>query len=201
MHLLHPGLETVTLAGFILGMAMAYLAGSVNFAIALFRLLGRADPRTRFSGNPGASNVYRQAGWPLAALVLALDVGRAMAVALLARHFWPDALVPWAGWALIMGNRLPCLHAFEGGKGVANYIGFCAVLMPLATLLALGAYLVAFGLFRRAFIGSFGLLAVLGGFGMMRWWPAPLGVAAVLVTVGSIVWFHRGNIAAFKARA
>jgi glycerol-3-phosphate acyltransferase PlsY len=72
---------------FLLGMLCAYLAGSINFAILLFRLLGKDDPRTRFSGNAGVTNVYRQAGWPLAAMVLVLDVGRAMVVALLAGHW------------------------------------------------------------------------------------------------------------------
>ena len=68
---------------FLLGMLCAYLAGSINFAILLFRLIGKDDPRMHFSGNAGVTNVYRQAGWPLAALVLILDMGRAMGVALL----------------------------------------------------------------------------------------------------------------------
>lgn len=200
MPALYPTLETVSPAGLLLGLAVAYLAGSFNFSIVLFRLMGRSDPRTRFSGNAGVSNVYRQSGWPLAALVLLMEVGRAAAVALLARHFWPDPLVPWAGWALIMGNRLPCFHGFKGGKGVANYIGFCAVLMPLGTLLSLGAYLAVFGLLRQSFLGSFGLLAVLAAFGLARWWPDPIGLIGVLTTVGVIVWFHRGNMAALRER-
>ncbi|MBR9981045.1 MAG: glycerol-3-phosphate acyltransferase [Desulfatitalea sp.] len=191
-------IDTFPLAGFLFGMALAYLAGSVNFAIALFLLLGREDPRHRFSGNPGVSNVYRQAGAPLAALVLLLDVGRAVAVALLAVHFWPVPLVPWAGWALILGTRYPCLHQFQGGKGVANYIGFCGALMPLSTALALVVYLIVFAFFRRSFIGSFGLLAVLAAAGLVRWWPEAVGMAAVIVTVGMIVWFHRGNIRAWR---
>lgn len=182
------------------GLLGAYLAGSVNFAILLFRWLGKGDPRSRFSGNPGVTNVFRQAGWLLAALVLVLDVARAMAVALLARHFWPDALVPWAGYALILGNHFPCFHGWRGGKGVANYLGFYALLLPLGTGLALAAYLVLFALTRVPFLGSFGILAVLTGFGLVRWTHAPLALVAVLVTAGSIVWFHRGNMAGWRQR-
>jgi glycerol-3-phosphate acyltransferase PlsY len=180
------------------GLLGAYLAGSVNFAILLFRWLGKDDPRSRFSGNPGVTNVFRQAGWPLAALVLVLDVGRAMAVALLARHFWPDALVPWAGYALILGNHFPCFHGWRGGKGVANYLGFYALLLPLGTSLALVAYLMLFALTRVPFFGSFGILATLTGFGLVRWGHEPWAMAAVLITAGSIVWFHRGNIAGLR---
>ena len=49
-------------------LACAYLAGSVNFSILLFALLGKGDPRSRFSGNAGATNVWRQAGLGWAAL-------------------------------------------------------------------------------------------------------------------------------------
>ena len=58
---------------------VAYLAGSVIFAILFFKIAGRADPRSSFSGNAGTTNVYRQAGMPWAALVFALDIGRALA--------------------------------------------------------------------------------------------------------------------------
>jgi acyl phosphate:glycerol-3-phosphate acyltransferase len=179
---------------FLFGLACAYLAGSVNFAILLFRLLGKHDPRTRFSGNAGVTNVYRQAGWLLAALVLVLDVGRAMVVALLAGRLWADALVPWAGLALILGNHFPCFHGFRGGKGVANYLGFYALLLPLGAGLALAVYLMVFALTRISFLASFGTLATLTGFGWAHWVQEPLARAAVLITAISIVWFHRGNI-------
>ena len=109
----------------------AYVAGSVNVAILVFRLTGREDPRRHGSGNPGATNVYRQAGLGWAAAVLALDMGRAMAVALLAVALLPASAVSWVGLGLILGNRFPCFHRFRGGKGVANYLGFTLVIVPL----------------------------------------------------------------------
>jgi len=185
---------------FLFGLLCAYLAGSINFAILLFRLLGRHDPRTRFSGNAGVTNVCRQAGWALAALVLVLDVGRAMMVALLAGQFWADALVPWAGLALILGNHFSCFHGWPCSKGVANYLGFYGLLLPLGTGLALAVYLMVFALTRISFLGSFGILATVTGFGWMRWGHEPLALAAVLTTAMSIVWFHRSNIAVLWQR-
>jgi glycerol-3-phosphate acyltransferase PlsY len=182
---------------FTFGLLAAYLAGSVNFSILLFGLLGREDPRAHFSGNPGVTNVYRQAGWPLALIVLLLDGGRAMGVALLAMQLWDFALVPWAGLALILGNRFPCFHGWRGGKGVANFLGFYLLLLPLGTALAVGAYGLLFGLTRAPFLGSFGILAILAGFGLAHWRGAPAAQAAVLITVAAIVWFHRGNIEAW----
>jgi glycerol-3-phosphate acyltransferase PlsY len=180
----------------LLGILCAYLAGSINFAILLFRLLGKQDPRARFSGNAGVSNVYRQGGWPLAALVLVLDMGRAMVVALLAGYFWADALAPWAGLALVMGSHFSFFHGWPCSKGVANYLGFYALLLPLGASLALVAYLTIFALTRISFLGSFGILATLTGFAWARWSQESSAVAGVMITTISIVWFHRGNVAA-----
>ncbi len=185
---------------FLSGLLCAYLIGSINFAVILFRLLGRDDPRKRFSGNAGVTNVYRQAGWAFAGLVLLLDIARAMGVALLAGHFWTDAMVPWAGLALVLGNRFSCFHGWPCGKGVANYLGFYAPLLPLGTGLALVVYLTIFRLTRISFLGSFGILATLTGFAWMRWENEPSALAAVLITAGSIVVFHRGNISGLLER-
>jgi glycerol-3-phosphate acyltransferase PlsY len=180
--------------GFLGGMLCAYVAGSINFAVFLFRLLGKHDPRTRFSGNAGVTNVYRQAGLPLAALVLVLDVGRAMLVAGLARHFWAYSLVPWAGLALILGSHFSIFHGWPCGKGVANYLGFYGLLMPLGTVLALVVYLAVFALTRVSFLGSFGIMATVTGFAWLRWGHAPVAFAGAVITAAAIVWFHRGNI-------
>jgi len=185
-----------TIALFLASMAGAYVAGSINFSILMLRLLGKPDPRTQYSRNAGATNVFRQAGWATAALVLALDVGRAAAVALVASRVLPMQLVPWAGFGLILGNRFPCFHGFSGGKGVANYLGFHCVFFPLGTALGLATYLVIFGLVRIPFTGSFGLVLVLAGFGLHRWGASLVGLSAVVITAGAIIWFHRENIAA-----
>jgi acyl phosphate:glycerol-3-phosphate acyltransferase len=185
---------------FPLALLCAYLAGSINFAVLLFRLLGKQDPRTRFSGNPGVTNVYRQAGWPLAAAVLALDLGRAAMVALLGGCLQAHSLVPWVGLALIVGNHFPCFHDWRGGKGVASFLGFYAVLLPIGTALALAVYLIIFALTRVVFVASFGILLTVTGFGWAHWLHEPSAVAAVLITAVGIACFHRSNIVALWRR-
>ena len=48
----------------------AYLAGSLSAAIITCRLMGLPDPRTKGSGNPGATNVLRHGGKKAAAITL-----------------------------------------------------------------------------------------------------------------------------------
>ena len=178
----------------ILSLILAYLAGSINFSILLFKMSGKEDPRKEFSGNPGVVNVYRQAGLFMAALVWLLDMGRAIGVALACSYLLPTALVPIGGLALILGNRFPCFHQFRGGKGVANYLGFTAIIAPLAAGISALAWLATFAIFRIPFAGSFVMVFILGTGTLLACNFDPLSTAAVLATVALIYYGHERNV-------
>ena len=175
-------------------LTIAYLAGSINFSIIVFRMTGRGDPRDAFSGNPGMTNVYRQSGWPTAAMVLLLDVGRSVLVAMLAVHWLAGTWVPWIGLALIVGNRYPCFHGFRGGKGVANYLGFSLYNVPSAVPAAAVAWLLSFALVRKPFVGSFLMVAILAWASAAHCAYQAWCSAGALTTALFIVYSHRGNI-------
>ncbi len=179
---------------FVTILVVAYLAGSINFPIILFRLTGRSDPRDQFSGNPGTTNVYRQAGLFWAFLVLLMDFSRAMGVAWMAITYLPLSLVPWVGLGLILGNRYPCFHGFKGGKGVANYLGFFAMITGVMTLFALLAWVIGYSLFRKSFIASFFLILTLGGMVVRDLGNSPVAVVGMCITAIFIVYNHRQNI-------
>ncbi len=178
----------------ILAIIIAYLAGSINFSILLFKISGKKDPRNEFSGNPGVVNVYRQAGLFTAALVWLLDMGRAIGVALACINLLPAALVPIGGLALILGNRFPCFHQFRGGKGVANYLGFTTIIAPHAAGMSALAWLATFALFRIPFVGSFVMVFILGAGTLLACNFDPLSTAAVMATMVLIYYGHRRNI-------
>jgi glycerol-3-phosphate acyltransferase PlsY len=178
----------------ILSVTLAYLAGSINFSILLFRILGKEDPRKEFSGNPGVVNVYRQAGFFMAALVWLLDMGRAIGVAAACINLLSVALAPIGGLALILGNRFPCFHQFRGGKGVANYLGFTTVIAPFAAGISALAWLAAFALFRIPFVGSFVMVFILGTGTLLVCNFEPLSTAAALATVALICYGHKRNV-------
>jgi glycerol-3-phosphate acyltransferase PlsY len=178
----------------ILSIIIAYLAGSLNFSILLFKILGKDDPRKGFSGNPGVVNVYRYGGIFPAAAVWLLDMGRAIGVALVSIHLVPVALVPWSGLALILGTRFPCFHHFRGGKGVANYLGFTTILAPVAAGASALSWLVIFAIFRIPFVGSFVMVFILAAGTLLACDFDPLPTAAVLATVGLIYYGHKRNV-------
>ena len=172
----------------------AYLAGSVNFAIIFFKLTGKEDPRLSFSGNAGTTNVYRQAGILWAAVVFLLDIGRALAVAVIACYFLKTHLLPWAAFFLVLGNSFPCFHNFRGGKGVANYLGFTALIAPWAALIAAAIWLVSYGIGRITFIASFFMVFTLAlGQAFTLHWKLS-AVSGILATFLLILFNHKKNI-------
>lgn len=177
----------------------AYLAGSINFAIIFFKLTGRGDPRLSFSGNAGTTNVYRQAGMVWAAVVFLLDIGRALAVALLAIYFLEKTLLPWAGFFLVLGNSYPCFHGFRGGKGVANYLGFTLFVAPWAAIAAAVIWLIVYyGIKRVPFIASFYMIFTLAcGQVIALGWQTSV-ITGAMASFVLILFNHRKNIADYR---
>jgi len=179
---------------------LSYIAGSINFSILLFKVLGKNDPRKSFSKNPGATNVYRQVGISWALLVLFLDAGRAVLVAIVSLYFLRPELVPFSGFGLIIGNTFPCFHGFKGGKGVANYLGFTIVSAPLSCGIAVIVWLIVYGVGRTPFISSFFMVVILSIGTILAFQFSPLAVLAVGPTVILIFFNHRQNIISFINR-
>lgn len=180
--------------------SLAYLAGSVNFAILLFRFLGKPDPRTSHSGNAGTTNVYRQAGIFWAGVILLLDMGRAVAVGALGTLFKAGDFIPWMAFFLILGNRFPVFHGFRGGKGVATFLGFTAWVAPGAALFSALAWVIFYILLRVPFIASFGMVAVLGAGILVMTGLQPLSLAGSLATVVLVYVNHWKNMREYRMK-
>jgi len=139
-----------------------YLAGAVPTGLLIARRLGAPDPRTVGSGNIGATNLARVAGWRAALVTLlgdatkgALPTGLALALGVGAEE---AALVAAAA---VVGHCLPVTLDFVGGKGVATAAGGFAVVAPPEIACAIGAYLVGLLLTRTSALGSLAACATL----------------------------------------
>jgi glycerol-3-phosphate acyltransferase PlsY len=179
--------------------AIAYLIGSISFAVVVSRAFGLPDPRSYGSGNPGATNVLRTGKKAAAALTLLGDALKGgFAVFLVQQHVVADPLaVGAAAVAVVAGHMWPLYFRFAGGKGVATAVG---VLFALDLWLAAGTvatWLIVAGFFRISSLASL-VAAVFAPFfafflhGMGRFELEPaIGVAIISVL---LVWRHRGNI-------
>ena len=182
------------MVAFALLLLLSYVAASVNFAILILRAIGKGDPRDRYSGNAGTTNVYRQAGPLWAALVLMLDLGRGAALAALAVHLLPPDGIPWIGLGLIVGNRFPCFHQFRGGKGVASFMGFALFIAPLATGLAALLWVAVYGIVRIPFVASFFMILALA-IGIITVYNDHMAAVAGAVASALLIFYnHKRNL-------
>ncbi len=134
---------------------LAYLIGSLSFAILLSRLAGIPDPRAGGSGNPGATNMLRLAGKRLAICTLFGDLLKGLLPVLLAASL--DMSVQqqaWIGLAAVCGHLYPLYFRFRGGKGVATAAGALLALYPPAALLAIAAWLLVFRMTRTSSLAA-----------------------------------------------
>ncbi len=177
----------------------AYLAGSVNFSILLFRLTGKGDPRNSYSGNAGTANVVRQSGYVWGIGILILDVGRAVLIALLAEILLKNAMSVWVGFFLLLGNGYPLFHGLKGGKGVATYLGFTVAVAPIFAAASCLAWVLVYAVARITFMGSFFMIAVMS-LGIMQHynWDA-VALAGSIFSLSLIIYAHHSNITCYLA--
>ena len=117
-----------------LALLVGYLLGSIPFGLLLTRMAGKGDIRDIGSGNIGATNVLRSGSKKLAALTLLLDAAKGAAAVLIAQMVWPDA-VRFAAAGALIGHLFPAWLKFQGGKGVATFLGILVPLLPVAALI------------------------------------------------------------------
>jgi len=183
----------------VLAIVLAYLIGSVSFAVLVSRAMGLADPRSYGSKNPGATNVLRTGNKAAAVLTLLGDAAKgfvavALARALAARYGFGDATIALVALAAFVGHLYPVFHGFKGGKGVATAAG---ILLALNLWLGLGTLLtwvlIAF-FFRYS-----SLAALVAAVFAPLWYLFLFGPDAILVAVGVmsalLIWRHSANIA------
>jgi glycerol-3-phosphate acyltransferase PlsY len=175
--------------------AVAYLLGSVSFAVLLVRSTTGKDIRTEGSGNAGATNVLRAHGKALGLAVAALDVGKgAAAVALVHLATADSRYAAAAGFAAVLGHVFPVFYGFRGGKGVATAFGAFLVLAPLAALVCAAIFFLVVAVTRYVSLGSCVAMVLLPPVaGSLFHGRAPV-VAAAAATAVLVVLKHRENL-------
>jgi len=74
----------VMIARYLAGIIIGYFLGSIPWGVIITKRLAKVDVRQYGSGNIGATNVLRTAGWKTALPSLVLDVAKGAAAVLFA---------------------------------------------------------------------------------------------------------------------
>lgn len=178
---------------------LAYVLGSIPFAVVFSRLMGLRDPRSYGSRNPGATNVLRSGNRAAAALTLLGDAGKGWLAVFLAQALGgTDLAVAAAAVAVFLGHAHSIFLGLRGGKGVATALG---VLFAINLWLALAtaatwliiAYASRYSSLAAIVAAVFApLYYVLGGNVV---WPARPALATAITIIGVMLLFrHQANI-------
>lgn len=183
--------------------AIAYLLGSIPFAVVVSRAMRLSDPRTFGSRNPGATNVLRTGNKTAAALTLLGDALKGWAAVTLA--IWatatfnlPAITVGLCAVAAFLGHVFPVFLNFKGGKGVATALGVLIALNPWLALATAATWLIV------AYATKYSSLAAIAAavfaplyfiLGSNVVWPVNRGYAVAIVAISVVLLFrHQANI-------
>ncbi len=171
-----------------------YLIGSIASAVLICRMLGKDDPRSEGSLNPGATNVLRLHGKKAAALTLSGDAVKGfIPVFLVGLSGAPDSVTALTALAAFLGHLFPLFFGFRGGKGVATFVG---VLFGMYWLLGLSF---ALTWLMMALVFRYSSLAALTAACMTPLyclWLYPSSAYALVNTLMAalLLWRHESNI-------
>jgi glycerol-3-phosphate acyltransferase PlsY len=191
-----------TIAPFLAVLA-AYLLGSLAFAVLVSRAMGLSDPRTFGSKNPGATNVLRSGSKPAAIVTLLLDALKGFAPVLLVRLYGEpygleEGTVAMVALAAFLGHLFPVFFRFQGGKGVATFIGAVfGIHWILGIATGLTWLIIAF-FFRYSSLASltaavFAPVYYLLG-DRIAWYAEKPIAFALFAMAALLAWRHRENI-------
>ena len=177
---------------------VAYLIGSVSFAVVVSRVMGLPDPRSYGSKNPGATNVLRTGRKAAAVLTLLGDCAKGWLAVFLTDYFFATAVPPVykmapVAVAVIIGHMYPVFHRFQGGKGVATALGVLLALNPWLAAGAASTWIVIALFFRRSSLAA--LIAAVSApvFCYMLYEIHPYTLAVGIIAL-LLIWRHKANI-------
>ena len=187
----------------LLATLIAYLVGSLSFAVIVSRAMGLSDPRSYGSGNPGATNVLRSGSKKAAIATLLLDAFKGWLPVMLVKWFGEpyglgDGTMAAVGLAAFLGHLYPVFFKFQGGKGVATAVGVLLAFQPLLALATVASFAIIVFFFRYVSLASmvaalFAPAYYLLGNGVA--WQASGEKTLALMAMGVLlIWRHRENI-------
>jgi glycerol-3-phosphate acyltransferase PlsY len=192
----------------VLALLAGYLLGSIPFGLVLTKAAGVGDVRQIGSGNIGATNVLRTGRKGLAAATLALDALKGTIAVLIVYdvalrlgggpgvfghlHI-PEALAysHMAGLGALLGHVFPVWLRFQGGKGVATFIGVLIAMNALAAAVFGLVWLAVAAVTRYSSLAALCATAGVVLFYLVTGWA---GLPFILAMAALIYLKHLGNI-------
>ena len=179
---------------------LAYLLGSVSFAVVVSKAMGLPDPYTHGSKNPGATNVLRTGNKVAAALTLFGDAAKGWVAVTIARAVLGDPIssdnnlmLGLVAIAVFLGHLYPIYYRFKGGKGVATAAGILFAISWVLGLATLGTWLIVAFFMRYSSLAALSAAAFAPLYFTFLFGLQPMGLAILVMSL-LLIYRHRSNI-------
>src|SRR5690625_5384730 len=133
---------------------IAYILGSIPFALIVGKIGYKIDVREHGSGNLGATNAFRVLGTKAGIIVVLADILKgtiATLVPLLVGFFYDVEVSRLViGVFAVLGHTYPIFAKFKGGKAVATSGGIILGVNPLLFIAILATFMLTLYLFKRS---------------------------------------------------
>ena len=188
---------------FLLSIIIAYLIGSISFGVLAGYIIHNIDIRKYGSGGSGATNVLRTIGKPAAAIVLLLDISKAV-IYLLLLNLLPNntpLISTLSALALLSGHIWPIYFKFHGRRVIAPALGALLMINPIIGILSFLIAIIVMIISKYVSLGSIiGTLFGAISLSLVSFYNLPVfanePIEALYAILGAIliVGSHRKNI-------
>ena len=132
---------------------ISYLLGSIPFGFLLTKIILKKDIREIGSGNIGATNVLRTGNKIIGYSTLVLDILKAVIPILFIKIQFPEFIFI-SSLAVFLGHVFPIWLKFNGGKGVATYVGILFCINYILGFFFIATWLVIFFISKYSSLSS-----------------------------------------------
>ena len=176
---------------------ISYLMGSIPFGFILTKIFLKKDIREIGSGNIGATNALRTGNKLVGYSTLILDIVKAVIPVIYVKMNYPE-LIYIASLCAFLGHVFPIWLKFNGGKGVATYVGILFSINILLGLIFVISWGVIFIISRYSSLSS-----IIGSLSVPLYLFITTEKSSVIffITMFVLIFFtHRENIIRLKNR-
>ena len=173
----------------------SYLMGSIPFGFILTKIFLKKDIREIGSGNIGATNALRTGNKLVGYSTLILDIVKAIIPVIYVKMNYPE-LIYIASLCAFLGHVFPIWLKFNGGKGVATYVGILFSINILLGLIFVISWGVIFLISRYSSLSS-----IIGSLSVPLYLFITTEKSSVIffITMFVLIFFtHRKNIIRLK---
>lgn len=173
----------------------SYLMGSIPFGFILTKIFLKKDIREIGSGNIGATNALRTGNKLVGYSTLILDIVKAIIPVIYIKMNYPE-LIYIASLCAFLGHVFPIWLKFNGGKGVATYVGILFSINILLGLIFVISWGVIFIISRYSSLSS-----IIGSLSVPLYLFITTEKSSVIffITMFVLIFFtHRENIIRLK---